>query len=392
MNCKIFTKRILIALCLQSIVLSACFAAALESTKQCESSVMLVDANFEGGNFAQCSFEGNDVVSILIAPEDAPPINKSPWYSFRLSPKQETNIQIRLSFVDGYARYWPKLSNDGETWSRLDEDQVEISTSGGDMTISLQQIGETTWISAQELFLAQDYEQWLSRLSLHPELISQTIGYSVLGRPIQALMTEDRPEVVFLFGRQHPPEVTGALAMQSFVDTVFSDSELAVSFRKRFSITIIPLLNPDGVAAGHWRHNINGIDLNRDWGPFTQPETQSVEQILLGLQGKNIQPKLMLDFHSTSKSLFYTQVAGELEGEQDFATVWLDRARARLPDFDFLHDPRTPSGQDNTKNYFFSRYNIPAITYEIGDEVDREKIKNSSPVFAEEMMRTMLER
>lgn len=353
---------------------------------------MLVEANFEGGNFERCSFEDNNVVSIIIEPENAPPINQSPWYSFRLNPRQETDIEIRLNFVDGHARYWPKLSIDGETWSRLDQEQVEISPSGEEMSISLSQIKVATWISAQELFLEDDYKQWLSQLSIHAELSAQTIGYSVLGRPIQALMTESRPEAVFFLGRQHPPEVSGALAMQSFVGAVFSDSELAVNFRKRFSITLIPLLNPDGVAAGHWRHNMNGVDLNRDWGPFTQPETQSVATLLQDLQEANIQPKLMLDFHSTSKNLFYTQVPGELAGEEDFATVWLDRSRARLPDLDFVHDPRPPSGQANTKNYFFSRYDIPAITYEIGDETDREKIQQSSPVFAEEMMRTMLER
>ena len=63
-----------------------------------------------------------------------------------------------------------------------------------------------------------------------------------------------------------------------------------------------------------------------------------------------------------------------------------------MSDFDFLYDPRKPSGQENTKNYFYSTYNIPAITYEIGDEVDRGDISRTSPIFAQEMMRVMLER
>ncbi len=39
---------------------------------------------------------------------------------------------------------------------------------------------------------------------------------------------------------------------------------------------ILPLLNPDGMALGHWRHNLGSVDLNRDWGIFGQPETTAV--------------------------------------------------------------------------------------------------------------------
>jgi len=102
--------------------------------------------------------------------------------------------------------------------------------------------------------------------------------------------------------------------------------------------------------------------------------------------------RLMLDFHSTKSSLFYTQLPEEFDEPIDFATAWLSRSRERLPDFEYKHDPRGPSGQANTKNYFFSRYGIPAITYEIGDEVDRLQITSTTPVFAEEMMRLLLER
>ena len=31
-------------------------------------------------------------------------------------------------------------------------------------------------------------------------------------------------------------------------------------------------MNPDGVDLGHWRHNANGVDLNRDWSYYNQPE------------------------------------------------------------------------------------------------------------------------
>lgn len=358
----------------------------------CESDYALVDDNFSGGNVGACEFSSNSVVSVVITPEDAPPINQSAWYSFRLSPRQASEFEISLRFVDGHARYLPKISEDGEHWATLGEDKYSISDDRSTLTIRLTERTDPLFVSAQELMVADDYERWMRKLAAHPELANKTLGRSIAGRPIQALVTQRRSEVVYLFGRQHPPEITGGMAMQRFVETVFADTPLAREFRARFMLVLVPLINPDGVEAGHWRHNLGGRDLNRDWGPFTQPETQSIKRLIDELDADGISPKLMLDFHSTQRSRFYTQMPEDFDEELDFARDWLNRSRERMPEFDFLYDPRKPSGQENTKNFFFSTYHIPAITYEIGDEVDRELISSTTPIFAEEMMRVMLER
>lgn len=347
---------------------------------------------FQGGNFHQCSIADDSAATITIRPENAPPINQSPWYSFRLSPKRPAQVNIELKFIDGYARYWPKVSTDGKTWAPLPDQQVQVAENGESMSIVATLEQNPVWISAQELILPEYYADWVRELSAHADVTTQALGHSVLGRPIYFAKTPDKPELVLLIGRQHPPEVSGAFAMRAFVASVLADTELARKFRQRFSLTIVPLINPDGVVAGHWRHNMNGVDLNRDWGPFTQPETQSVARLLLAAGELGVEPKLMLDFHSTRESLFYTQMPNDADQPSDFASLWLNRSRARLPNFEFKHDPRPPSGQDNTKNYFFNRYGIPAITYEISDEVNRDAIDSSTPIFAEEMMRLMLER
>src|SRR3546814_5185364 len=59
-----------------------------------------------------------------------------------------------------------------------------------------------------------------------------------------------------------------------FVDELAADSPLARDFRERTLVIVLPLLNPDGVVEGNWRGNINGQDLNRDWGPFTQSRSE----------------------------------------------------------------------------------------------------------------------
>jgi predicted deacylase len=373
----------------------ACFAGCVTpdraSNRYCLGDHFLIDAQFEGGNFSSCDVDPDGNVLLTIRPEDRPPINESPWYSFRISPSRSTTVNVTLNFVDGYARYWPKVSHDGHHWRSLEEGRVTRSDDGESMLISLDVDHSAVWVSGGELLTPRYYDGWVRELGAHSEVTTQLLGRSVQGRPIYAAQTSEKSEAIILIGRQHPPEVTGAIALRPFVNAVLSDTPLAREFRERFSIIIIPLLNPDGVIQGHWRHNVNGVDLNRDWGPFTQPETQSVADFLEASDAAGVNFKLMLDFHSTRSDLFYTQLVDDFQTPTDFATVWLGRARERLPEYEFKHDARKRSDEANTKNYFFGRYGIPAITYELGDETDRQLIREVAPVFAEEMMRTMLE-
>ena len=68
----------------------------------------------------------------------------------------------------------------------------------------------------------------------------------------------------------------------------------------------------------------------------------------------------------------------------------MEAAARSLPDYEFRRDAQETSEQANSKNYFYTRYGIPAITYETGDETPREAIRAATVVFAEEMMRLML--
>ena len=373
------------------LVIGGCAPAIDRVNRFCENAYFLVDAQFESGNFDACRATTDGAFALTIRPEDQPPINNSPWYAFRVSPKRAGEMTVNVQFIDGDARYWPKVSVDGRRWQRIDVGDVTWSESRDSFELKLD-VGESTlWVAAQELLTTTWYDTWIRDLTERDDIATRLLGRSVNGRPIHVAVTADRPEVVLLLGRQHPPEITGALAMRAFVETVLGDSPLARAFRDRFAIILIPLMNPDGVAEGHWRHNANGVDLNRDWGPFTQPETRNMLPLLATLDELGTQIRLMLDFHSTRSNLFYTQPVEESELAGEFAASWLGRARQRLPDYEFRHDAGAASEQANSKNYFFRRYGIPSITYESGDETDRDDLRRSASVFAQEMMRLLLE-
>jgi hypothetical protein len=357
--------------------------------RSCAAGRLLLDAHFEGGKLGRCTVLHDGVFQLTNYPEDPPPINVSPWYAFRLSGKPGDEVTIRVGFEHGFARYWPKISLDGETWERLDEQRVVRSKDGAHIELNLELAGSQTWIAGQELLTSRFYDGWIQEMDSMPHVRVRLAGKSVRGRPIYLAETPDRGEIVLLLGRQHPPEVTGALAMRAFVSAVLAETALARSFRERFKLLILPLMNPDGVAAGHWRHNVNGVDLNRDWGPFSQPETRIVRD-WLAAEGAGTRLRLMLDFHSTAENVFDTQKDEDPSDPPDFTRNWMEAAARSLPDYEFRRDAQETSEQANSKNYFYTRYGIPAITYETGDETPREAIRAATVVFAEEMMRLML--
>ena len=114
-------------------------------------------------------------------------------------------------------------------------------------------------------------------------------------------------DVIIILSRQHPPEVTGYFAMQTFVDELLSESALATAFRKKYRILLFPLMNPDGVDLGHWRHNAGGVDLNRDWAYYHQPENRQIADFIVKTVKKNKSEVILgLDFHSTWWDVYYT--------------------------------------------------------------------------------------
>jgi hypothetical protein len=382
------TKQLLLSILLFFVGTS--FAAAVP---YCANDRFAIDVQFDGADLDACEFVAGDSIALTFFAEDPHVDPQFSWFAFRVSANDAGTLRIRLRFPEAHARYEPKVSVDGITWATVPPDTLRRSGDGKIMDLQVHVGAEPVWVSAQELLTQDYYDDWHEALKGHDEIGAEVIGDSVLGRSVVAYTTAERPEYVVLLGRQHPAEVPGAMAMRIFVDTVLADTDLARRFRERFGLVIVPLVNPDGVANGHWRHNAGGADLNRDWGPFTQPETRSILALLDERWKRGLRPTLMLDFHATKETetmVFYTQMPGDDTVPERFASRWLNAVKGQLGDYDFMHDPRPSSGQANTKHYFFTRWGIPAITYEIGERARRHEVVEHTPVFAEEMMKVLL--
>ena len=353
---------------------------------------LLFDTDFEGARINQCTQTGPNQYSLVTYPE-AKPINSSPWYAFKVISERARTIEVYLHYAHHKHRYPPKISTNGRDWSALDKNSYKAVLDGKAIKMKLR-VGKTpTYIAAQELIDNQFYSAWIKNLSETHAFVQQSVlGKSKQGRPVIKMeVAESGNEWVLLVSRQHPPEVTGALAFLPFVERVLAEDALGQQFRRRFNLLIVPNLNPDGVAAGHWRFNLNYVDLNRDWGIYKQPEIALVGAWLDRLLSDTRQRLVLgLDFHSTKEDVFYTQSDDANIRLPHFTRDWMAAIQAQVPEFKVNRKATHNAGLPTFKTYISQHYGIPAITYEMGDHTDRPLIIKSAKAAAEQMMRLLL--
>ena len=363
----------------------------VDAGQPCNADSFAVVDGFAGARRGTCRVQGRERVLLEIRREDENVTNPSPWFAFKLVPDEPVAATVILDYDTWKHRYWPKLSYDGINWTRLDESDVDVFENSGLTEIRIELGEEPVWVAAQEIILPAHYDIWRQRIASSGNAQAIVLGKSVNEHPLHALDTGgNATKYVLLIGRQHPPEVSSVFAYLAFAETVLSNSDLATEFRERYRVIAVPLMNPDGVIGGNWRHNLGGLDLNRDWGNFTQPETRAVGELVDRMESGGVGLAAFLDFHSTQRNLFYTHAPDQPTDPPRFAYNWFDAVQARTDYYEFEHVDRKGENMAVAKNYFYSRFGVPAYTYEVGDETDRKAAQDAAVVFAEEFMKQLL--
>ena len=328
-----------------------------------------------------------------ISPENTP-VNKSPWYAFKLWATQEQEIYVELNYTEHAHRYLPKISPDGENWIPLDSTDIRLAPDSVNATMKLTIGSDTLWVAGQEIQDHRRVGDWINTLQTSDWVSPDTAGESPLGRSLYYLnITEgnmqDKPAILII-GRQHPPEVTGYLALQSFVETIIEKGGQN-GFLDKFRVMAYPLMNPDGVDLGHFRHNAGGVDLNRDWALYNQSEIrQVVNHMVKETKTNNNNVVLGIDFHSTYKDVYYTFDESVNSKIPDFTKAWLARIQSELQIEDINEQPRA-LGKPISKGWFYKQFGAEGIVYEVGDETPRDFIKAKGEVSAIAMMDLLME-
>jgi predicted deacylase len=353
---------------------------------------------FVGARLNGAARTNDTLITVLISPENEK-INPSPWYAFKIWSDQPQKIYVKITYPENAGhRYLPKLSLDGEHWTSIDTNAYwptgEIDMDGRkipkEMTMRLSISQDTLIVSAQELITSVKVEKWMTLLDTNDFVHEEKVGMSRLGSPISALKigNGDDKKMIVLLSRQHPPEVTGYLALKAFVETLCAETQLSETYREEYTTYVLPLLNPDGVDKGHWRHNAGGVDLNRDWADFNQPEIKAVRDFL----NKKVRDSggkiyIGIDFHSTWEDIYYTQDPSFLGNMPGIIPQIIALSAAEFSDY----EPNIKMGLDTaaavtSTAYLFQQFGAESFTYEIGDNTSRDFVRKKGEMTALKMM------
>ena len=353
--------------------------------------------NFDAGRLNNVKQVNDTLIEVAIYPENAP-INNSAHFAFKIWSENTKTTYLKFKYPKDFShRYIPKLKRKNTDWQPISPENI-FEKDSSNYTIKLALNSEPLTVSAQEIITSTDTKNWYSKIiSENADLVHyKTIGKSVLGRPLPMLDLyigdPKGKDIVVLLSRQHPPEVSGFMAFQSFLETILKDTELSKKMLSKYRILVFPIVNPDGVDLGHWRHNANGIDLNRDWGYYRQPEVKAVTKAIVKAS-KKAKGKVILgiDFHSTQEDLYYTSHTLEGTTILNFYDEWFSAIDTTFPNYT-PNEIRDDSTQPVSKGWFLRSFKATAVTYEIGDETPRDFVKEKGKVAAIEMMKILNER
>ncbi|MDT3401443.1 M14 family metallopeptidase [Mucilaginibacter terrae] len=352
---------------------------------------LIFSNKFASARFSAITQQNDSTFKIDVLPENEP-VNPSPWYAFKVWSAIGRNVYITLNYPTTKHRYNPKVSVNGKQWQ--DVLPVSIAKDERQASFKIKAGTDTLTVSAQEIISSADSYRWMDSIAESGNLNKQVTGHSLMGKPITMLTSKgsNGKKLVVVLSRQHPPEVTGYMAMQEFVRTVTANTTMAIKFREQYQLLLWPMLNPDGVDEGNWRHSAAGVDLNRDWENFVQPETKAVQQAVLNIvKQQNAKVYFTLDFHSTYYDIFYINQlqnpsASNLPG---FTVEWLDAMKKSIPGFSPQIKP-SGNGGNVSKSWFSRKLGAEALTYEVGDNTSRNLLKLKGRIAAEEMMKKLM--
>ena len=368
-----------------------------KATTELKNLGVFVSNEFNASRLNKTELKNDSTIALYMKPENEP-INNSAYYAFKIWSKKPRKIYIELNYPENFDhRYTPKVKRGEADWEYL-PDSVVVVAYANRATFALNISPEQTTVAAQPIIDSKDTKVWYDAVAKEYERIVhlKSAGKSVQQRDLPVLdiytgKPQDQKDIVVFLTRQHPPETTGFLAFKKYMEVLLKTMNAQADFLKHYRVMAFPILNPDGVDLGNWRHNAQGVDLNRDWSMYRQPEIkQAVDYILDQAELSKSRVVLGIDFHSTREDVFYTTNTPPGMIMPNFVQDWFAGLEKGISNYK-VNEKRNNVGKPVSKSWFLQKHNCVGITYEMGDKTPPARILEIATVAATETVRILLE-
>ncbi|MGO8786153.1 MAG: M14-type cytosolic carboxypeptidase [Terriglobia bacterium] len=240
------------------------------------------------------------------------------WYYFELTNLSHAPVTVDLVDLAGEYNYKgpvyavaegvrPVYSFDNVHWQSLTDQQMTWDPQEPRLSLHFTPEGSQVWIAHVQPYTNKDVAALLGAFRTSPYLQVRSVGHTVEGREM-LLLTITNPKVpdqgkktIWLMFRQHAWETGSSWTCDGAVRFLLSDHERAARLRDRIIYKIFPMADPDGVARGGVRFNVNGYDLNRNWdmpNATTMPEIWGQRQAVLKWVDSGHHVDLFISLHN----------------------------------------------------------------------------------------------
>lgn len=197
----------------------------------------------------------------------------------------------------------------------------------------------------------------------HPDIFERMPDTSANVR-IYAIEDDGRKPIILIVGGVHGDEKSSAYGVAYATNAMLKNNKFKDLISK-YSIFVIPCLNTTGFDKCT-RENERGIDLNRDWGDFTQEEVQGVHSFI---QEYKHRIKIVLDSHNCGREKDYYPFSIVAPEEAKYYSLYEDVQLKMRFFLEFKNDTLVPlciipSPNKNTFSEYINRNGFIGHTLE----------------------------
>jgi murein tripeptide amidase MpaA len=288
---------------------------------------MKVFTDFEGAAAAGIEIATSERIVFEIPPDPVGP--EYLWFYFKIVADKPIQPELVLKNASGAhqtGKRWyitkPVISADGIHWIRSEQtsypDVLGIRhLLGGQPQFHFRSpiAAETLWVAYCYPYTHVEWEQFYSTIGSRPGVSLKSIGKSEAGRDIPEVVIDlptsglprDR-KTIWVVCREHPGETPASFVCEGLIRALLDSSHARLL--KTYRFRIVPMLNVDGIAQGHYYRNLQGINLATDWDHFKSSEVNALHSAMqTDLESGEV--VLMVNLHSSNdptKGHFFLEI------------------------------------------------------------------------------------